>query len=362
MIWSFFGIFVLLAIKTVTANSEAISLAKKYLPSGVVYTSVGNQAGKQPTMCVNVWSKDGWVCKQKELIAYSENDYTKLKLAETDFIQLLTRLKDLEKLFIQKIPEFNKTRVFHHYFTRLQDSMVQEQIEEAKKCWSHMGKLRNSSLCFTCSAKNYQYYSSNKGLITMDDCRGLVAQCEKHFVLMAKLRYIFDYFPSLANDTLKDEAFANKCKKAFNDSTPAYHLLSWYIGATDLIDSDLQKAKTCEWSLKLKDVPVLHSILKVFDEPTKLMTDYMIRYKNSSYITAPSVLFGGSMGFGGRRRVLWAGNWGSRSLSNEEQLAKDVLVTEFDNKNLILMNPSSDPSMVPNLSSSLPMNLSLAFP
>lgn len=340
MTWKFKSLLLLFTIKVTLASTDPHEIASKKLPKEILLTSPLTAPANTTEVCKTVWTNDGWICKADDLIKYAEDDTAKLAKGEAEYYSLLDDLKTLQTLFFATIPDFNNTWVHYHFHTKMRPKMMPHYKSMAKTCWQTMGKFRNSSLCFTCSAVNYKYYLSNKGLVPIEDCREMVSNCKSHFTHLVKLSYIMKETPGMFSTKVGDEAFALKLK-TFLDNSIAWQLLWYYLDAPYETNNQ-SKAKVCEWTLRLTGTPILHSIIQTFKTAIQMITE---RLNNTP-----------------KRRLLMASNWQPRGLQLESLLSQEVLVTVFDSNNLVLVNPFTDSSNAASLSSNSPMNLSLAFP
>lgn len=393
MAWIFKSVLALAAIERVFAVDNPLKMAEQFLPKDVLLAAASLSPPNSPQICKSLWTADGWVCKSDQIVKFAEKDREKLKAAETEFIQTLDSFKNLENLFLQKVPKFNGSNLQTQFLTRLNDFEVNEAKEGATTCWSYMGKLRNSSLCFVCSARNYKYYLDLKGLISMDECRRLIQQCDIHFIKMAKLnRFIVERISGFIRSDLADPAFASSLTKTFNTSSASQFLDFYFQAAANPIEDVQAKAKICEWSLKLLGTPVLHEFTKGFKKIIDLVTEYLNKPKSqttttNSTTTAPLVPTNSSSSSAGTltspnctnpagstkpasssnkktkpARKLLRNNWEARSLQNENALSNGVLVTIFDDSQLELANGMSDQSVMAQLINKTLLNLSLIFP
>ena len=72
----------------------------------------------------------------------------------------------------------------------LQFRLVQQTIvnnfsnvtnSSANICWEYLAKLRSASVCSVCSGRNKVFFSSNKALVDIQTCQGMMDHCEDHF-------------------------------------------------------------------------------------------------------------------------------------------------------------------------------------
>lgn len=172
---------------------SAVSFAKEKLPSSVVLSSpVTGLDSKTAAICKKVWSFDGFVCKSTEIVNLAIKDHEDMQESEHQFRKVLDVFKEVETLLVEKVPHFSNSVTDNRFKQYLNSTKLAEHKVNSDKCWEHMSKLRNASLCYLCSAVNYKYFFQNKGLVQMEDCSAMLNVCSPHFSIFASFLVLFN--------------------------------------------------------------------------------------------------------------------------------------------------------------------------
>lgn len=109
---------------------------------------------------------------------------------------------------------------------------------ETLKCWSHMIKLRTSSLCQACSARSHVFFKDNKGLVSTETCVSSIRHCFSALKMTLKFiklaKWLIDTFEKLKDHSIDTKAMSigrNPDLKEVADSVskiPIYHLIETY--------------------------------------------------------------------------------------------------------------------------------------
>lgn len=326
----------LFSFEVVLATTDPLKLAGQYLPSSMLLTQPLTSPLNSPAICKNLWTASGWICRADETVKFAEQDASKLAQGETQYFKVLNQIKELDALFLKKISSYSNSKLkntFKDNMRKPESAMLNSNV-----CWAQMGKFRNSSLCYMCSAVNYRYFLPGRGLVTFEDCQTLVSICTGHFKsvnnFLLLVREIQKFFSTV------DPVFAAKIAE-FLETQPA-KLMHKY-GRAANSDSEEAKAKVCEYTLTLVGTPLLNSIIAAFSSVFSLIKNHLE--------TTPA------------RLLKLSRNWEGRVLTEEDLLANiiEALITKFENNILGLVNPEDISSIRMN-PSSMPMNLSMAFP
>lgn len=357
MFWQLKSLCFLLMVRSGLAATDPVQFAKTILKDNniTLASAVVPPLTTAPDICSTVWSIDGWVCKASETIKFAERDGAKLLEGERDFNAIASKLHDLNNYFTSNVPSYNGSLPQKTIGLIANLEGLAFMQERANMCWSLMGRLRNSSLCFTCSAVNYKYYLSGRGLTPIQYCGWVTFSCQFHF---AHFQRIFGYvmelgkfvsdlsgYPNLFTSAEKQKEL-NVALKYLND------LLSGIKG------SNVQKAIACEYLIKLNTEPILFSFLKIIQNRVSTIRDFI------TMSTDARTLYSSGKIVRDLPRFLKTSNWQSRMLNLEtDLLTKDVSVTDFEpNGNLYLVASLSSASTSSLPSDAVPMNLSMVFP
>ena len=135
--------------------------------------------GSGSTKCEGFWNKVGYVCEKKELEKFVSDQ-------ESSFGYSIRQVYD-PRLIMQRIHSrraafdftltTQETRQLEDYVNRPYSA---EESANIKTCFDYLKKARLDALCFTCSAKNYQYYFKQKAIITEGECNKMIDKCLNH--------------------------------------------------------------------------------------------------------------------------------------------------------------------------------------
>lgn len=175
----------------------------------------------------------------------------------------------------------------------------------------------------------------------IENCRALVEMCDTHFTALGEFvalnRKLFKFLSTHLVD--RSLAFKIGYPTVGNELDGFYKYFSISTHPTDKLSSEI-----CEEVVTINGIPKL--------------INYFRRFKNWAISTINLLKTAKT------RLLMRQNNWEPRALNfNDFSLLGDgVLVTAFENHQLVLVAPESHRSTVLDSSCQRPMNLSLAFP
>lgn len=288
----------------VVSAEHPIFIAMRMIPMELVMMPQ-SYPSSSPAVCKQVWQPDGWVCNATQVVKFAATDASKIAQVKSEWSKLRDQLTELITLLSQQYPQFKKHDAFNNMKMTLTSMNVGFSNNDVNKCWDEMEKIRRVSLCYTCSAQNYNYFLKQKGLMPYSTCYDLIQICRPHFNhiraykdMRVELRNFFkDHIPNYP--------------QYHSDNLDLYEtrFFNLYYFAIFKPNDQKNNAKVCENCITLSGRPILDQLIKNFKKESEAML---------SYLKKPS------------RALQSRSNWKSRKLSLNENMIEALLMRGVD--------------------------------
>lgn len=169
--------------QVLTTVSPATALPIGFsMPSEV--TNLVQSKGTSSPVCRSVWSKDDTLCDANGLINF---DTSRNQLITADVTQLkLIVAKSLNMGIVQS--QSARRLLGSSFISASNWNPYASKTPEVQKCWDFLIKTREAALCYACSKQNSNYFTSQKALLSKDDCDSMLLNCGDFFrVTLAKI-------------------------------------------------------------------------------------------------------------------------------------------------------------------------------
>jgi hypothetical protein len=261
-----------------------------------IYEKVQN-APADDTVCKTEWSQYMTCCQGQSLIRYANADkesilghVAKVNQEYQEFIENIQDIKlrslQVDYYFKNAVdPEGKKelknartlfkksTQIYFNRFTSR--ATVESFAQENLKCWNKMIKVRQKSLCATCSSRSSQFFINDRVVVAPRVCINIVTECRESFTnLVNYMKDVenLDKLVIMSEDTNRIIDFSQilaKYKVIMSQSNKNKWWDSMFGQITKSVDlTDDLKAKAdsalsryiCSMSLNLVGIPLIETI------------------------------------------------------------------------------------------------------
>lgn len=330
----------LIATSCLTAITDPrLQAAMSTLPQNILLDRISFDS---TPICNGFWQKHGYVCNPQATLRFNQHDQSTFSRITDKFIQMLNMLEDINLkayVYLQRKTPYQGVLELKTYS---KDKAA--KISEAEYCWNNLRKFRSSAICFTCSARSYNFYQDNLGLISMPDCYKMIFDCSHHFARLDNLGRALEGLVYVAQEFAKQ--FPGNDALLAEVKWRVSNVGSKHRGRIGKLIKDMTLARAyrnmddvhsisksiCEQSISLQRIPVLLAYYLVAFRPIELLYTKLNQ---------------------GRLLIK---NRGSRALIDLEADPES-----FKQEISVIRNPHANLQTVGH-NSKIPMNLSMTFP
>lgn len=276
---SFLVVFLSSSVCLGAITDPRVRLVMETLPPQILLDAVSSE----PTpICNGFWQSSGYVCDAKKAIAFNVEDQAFIDQETQHFNTILSQLSQIGTNGLKNLTLFSsQMKEYLDKFTK--EPNLAKMKEDAQKCWQVMKKFRSTSLCFACTANNYQFYRMKLALISSESCEQMITDCNPHFSVLGELYLFVHQSETLVKDVSKERkvnefgmAFLSLVIKESKDKQQD-RLGSLLFGRLfsalfrNFVDVQAKHKEICEKSISLRRQPILLDFMLHLKYPISIL-------------------------------------------------------------------------------------------
>lgn len=328
-----------MSLKEIGGRSRVV--AESMISPGVLADSPILPGEAQKT-CSGLWNISGSYCDLKKLVAFNDGEINTVAYMNAEFSSLVSSTRSLLDLVMDRLRCSTTSSEYHTILSfnkTFGDIDLVGARKDSQKCFEHLAKIRNSSLCSLCTLNNTRYLVGNLVAIDNPTCTTFVDECYPH---LHRLSSIWKFMSM--DFVLRLQMRSSHQLEAYKLLQSKYGINGSILRSTDVLltmvkEPSLDNLKSasiseiCGRFISLRSSPIVGSLTKLLRAQSLLLSE-LIR---------------------GTSRSAWRHLELSdiMPITDVFRVFADVSVIEFDSA------ASSVSGLTP---SSVPMNLTLAFP
>ena len=147
--------------------------------------------------------------------------------------------------------------------------------EASQECWNFQSKVRDLTLCFTCSGRSNHFFNNRKALISQATCNTFVSKCASPLSNLVRFVKALEVLPWLGNQLKKLDVYLNVDAKLNTQEVNKYfeifrnENIEQLIDAAESSSSPHLHATMCSKFFRLRETPIVAQMRPMFSSNSK---------------------------------------------------------------------------------------------